>query len=77
MFLWIVLSLAVISVLWSLWSLAELQKSKKIAHSVKKELDQGRVVYHSYSSESDSSVSRATNRLPENDFAFSSEVKDG
>ncbi len=56
MFIPIVIFLAVISFLWALWTLKELNKHTKITQSVKKKLEKGRVVYHADSSSSASST---------------------
>ncbi|MBI2074883.1 MAG: hypothetical protein HYT83_03560 [Candidatus Levybacteria bacterium] len=58
----IILALAVISILWAVWSLRELRRDKKIESQIKKKLSKGRVIYHhgvgkSYDSSSDSDSS--------------------
>ncbi len=59
MFLTIVLGLAIISVLWSLWSLREVLKHKDAAlGSAQETLRKGRVIYqHDNTHHKDSSVS--------------------
>lgn len=45
MFIWIVIGIAIISVLWAVVSLWEIRKPES-AHHVKKQLSSGRVIFH-------------------------------
>lgn len=58
MFLIVVVSLAIISVLWAVWSLRGLKKDGKVTQNVKQDLAKGRVIFQgNYSSEVSSASS--------------------
>ena len=56
MFIFVLIGLLLISFLWALWALAKQNKIEEVK-TVKKKLKQGRVVFHSESSDGDSSSS--------------------
>ncbi len=57
MFFWVVIILAIISILWAAWSLRGLSKDGKVTQKVKRHLAKGRVVFHSGHSSDGSSTS--------------------
>lgn len=57
MFFWVVIILAIISILWAAWSLRGLSKDGKVTQKVKRHLAKGRVIFHAGHSSDGSSTS--------------------
>jgi cell division protein FtsL len=53
----VIIILAIISIVWAFWSLRQLEHDKKNFHQVKKQLSEGRVVFHRYHHSSSSASS--------------------